>query len=1153
MGGIHSAGGGSDMQRKWSAVATGMLGLALVAIAATPGFSQAVYGSIYGTVTDQSGAVIPGARVTVTSLGQGITVEAVSNASGNYVVSHLIPGRYSVRVEAPNFKAYLAETIQVFADVSSRVDAKLELGAVSETIIVSAEDVPLLKTDRADVATLFTEKAVTELPIFDRNFTQFTLLAPGTQRLGWQHASSENPQGSIQVMVNGQHFAGTSFQLDGTDNRDPILGIIVINPTLESITQTKVTTQNYDAEFGQALAGVVTAQTKSGTNELHGSAFWFRRNDLAQARDPFTQSVPDPVTGRLLPESLWTQFGGSLGGPIVKDKVFLFGDYQGTRRSTGNSVLTTVPTNLVRNTCLAGLGCDLSEYGVDLYDPATGDPIAGTGRDLFSGAFIPAGRISSQAVALLRQLPAPNRPGIQNNFSTGGGENFDDDAFNIRGDYHPAQNLHVFGRYSLADFERSAPGAFRNNVGGPGLGDGGFAGQALSRNQSVASGFDYVLSPALLTDFRFGWFRYKVDVLPNGVGTSPAADAGIPGLNVDDFFTSGMPAMLMGFPLAPITFGFDLVVNACNCPLKQDEDQFQFVNNWTFISGNHSIKFGADIRRAFNLRVSSDAHRAGALFYLHLRTADIGGAGGGLGLATYLLGDVSLFFRFVGNPQAENPEERQNRWFFYGQDTWRISPKWTLNYGLRWEILFPESVDRDGGGGFVDINTGLVRVAGIGPIGRNGNVENTYKNLAPRLGLAFQATEKTVIRLGYGRSFDVGVFGSTFGHVVTNNLPVLAIQQLFGPTGAPWQAAFNLATGPSAFDFSPFSPGPDGTFPLPDGVISSIRPLKMRLPTVDQWNLTVQHQITPTLSFQVAYVGNKGTHVFAGDESSYDINQPTLVGFPAVPTNDRKPFFSKFGWSQFVSWFGNDADNHYNALQVKVEKRYFHGLQFLAHYTWSNALGFDGDYFIHDARLNYGPASFDRTHVFVFQNIWDIPVGRGKWFLNNANAAVNRILGGWQLNTITTWMSGMPFSPTYRDGGVDRDTGPDRPDLVGNPGVSDQSRDGWFATSGTTGLATGETGGPWRRPQPGTFGSASRNSLRGPEFFQTDLGLLKTVQVGEKVTVQFRAEAFNIFNIVNLGLPDPCVDCNPATDGKIFGIAEGAQMRNWQWGLRLRF
>src|SRR5215510_6625499 len=484
--------------------------------------AQAVYGSIIGTVVDPNGAAVAAATVTVTDLTKNTTATVKTNEEGNYTVTHLIPGKYTIKVEAQGYKTSTQE-VEVKADISARTDFQMQVGAVTEQVTVTAEAQQLsLKTDRADVATSFNQQQLQDLPIFNRNFTTFELLTPGTSQLGWNHAASENPQGSLQIMVNGQHFSGTGFELDGTDNRDPILGIIVINPTLESTTEAKITTQNYDAEFGMATAGVVTAQTRTGSNSPHGSAFIFRRNDILQARDPFSQSVANPLTRRAIPGSLWSQFGGTFGWKIKKDKNFFFGDYQGTRSKEGSSLLTTVPTLLARTG-------DLREYPNQIYNPSTGDPNTGVGRTPFGGNRIPAGLLSDQALKLINQLPPPTGPGITNNFSASGQDVFNGDQFDIRDDHFWSEKLHLFGRYSLAQFNRTKPGAFGSLLGGPTLSGARFAGSSTSRDQSIAAGFDYTLNPRTITDFRFGYFRYRVDVLPGGVGTKPAADAGIPG------------------------------------------------------------------------------------------------------------------------------------------------------------------------------------------------------------------------------------------------------------------------------------------------------------------------------------------------------------------------------------------------------------------------------------------------------------------------------------------------------------------------------------------------------------------------------------------------------------------------------------------------
>src|SRR3989442_4323115 len=364
-----------------------------------PASGQAVFGSIFGRVTDPSGAAVPNAKVTVTSATKATSYTATTNADGNYSVTHLIPDTYNVRAEAAGFKAFEVKNIPVSADAAARVDGQFQVGGTTETVEVTSE-APQLKTDRADVAIEFNQRYVEDLPVLNRNFTSLELSSPGTQKLsGWSHAATENPQGGQQIFVNGQHFTGTGYELDGTDNQDPILGIIVINPNLDSIAEVKWTLQNYDAEFGKAIAGIMAAQTRSGGNTLHGSGFWFRRSDATQARDPFTQFQKDSVTGRFIPSTMWNQFGGSLGGPLIKNKLFFFGDYQGTRRKTGLSVKTTVPTQLVHDTCLQTTGfCDLSEYAT-VYDPATGTPQAGQGgdRQAFPDNLIPNARISTPA------------------------------------------------------------------------------------------------------------------------------------------------------------------------------------------------------------------------------------------------------------------------------------------------------------------------------------------------------------------------------------------------------------------------------------------------------------------------------------------------------------------------------------------------------------------------------------------------------------------------------------------------------------------------------------------------------------------------------------------------------------------------------------
>jgi outer membrane receptor protein involved in Fe transport len=1125
-----------------------------VSLTPSAAFGQAVYGNIVGTVTDPQGSAVAGAKVTITDTQRQVSVTTTTNEDGNFTQRALIAGTYQVRVEASGFKAAL-QTVIVSVDQESRADLKLEVGDVSQVVEISAE-APLLKTERADVAVTFNEKTVTQLPLINRRFTQFELLTPGVQATTSQTASSEDPQGSFRKVVNGQSFAGTTQLLDGTDNRDALLSLIVINPTLESLSEAKITTSAYDAEFG-ATAGVISVQTKSGTNDFHAVGFEYLRNGVLNARNPFTQFRKITGTDRFIPVTQYNQFGGGASGRVIRDKLFWFADYQGTRRNTGGSALLRVPTAAERSGDLSGLG-------VDIFDPASGDTPAT--RTQFAGNRIPTARLSPQAQNLLRLIPLPNIEGVTRdnpNYVGSGTIKFNEDLWNTRWDYFFSQKLQIFGRYSFADYRMDSPGIFGFAGGGRGFDEvAPFAGISRTRNQSIASGFNYTVNENLLTDFRFGWFRYRVNVDPGAGDTTPAKDAGIPGLN-NDSFTGGMPAFLLngygpgGNTGNQFNFGYALQFARCNCPLRQNERQFQFVNNWTNLRGNHTFKFGADVRRALNLRIPSDRHRAGELQFNAARTQ--GPSGGGSALASFLLGDVSVFERYVST--IVDAEERQNRLFLYGQDNWRVTKNLTINGGVRWEIYRPQTVTGAGKGGFVDVNTGEVLVAGSQGVGLDLNVQENWTNIAPRLGIAYRVTDKTVVRLGFGRGFDIGVFGSIFGHNVTQNLPVLGIQSV--QPARNFDAVFTLAQGPQPLDPATIlnnrPQGPNGRPILPNGVTAFILPERLRLPTTDSWNVTVQHQLPGDLAAEIAYVGTKGTHVFAGFGGDYDFNQATVQGFGTLTTNQRKPFFNKFGWSQNFRYYGSDASNNFHSMQLKAEKRFSKGYSLLSHYTWSRSFHYTNTYYNIDATQAYGPNDNHRSHVFTLAGVWELPFGKDRRFLSGIGKAADLVIGGWQLNTIYSWQSGLPFTPSYRDCNADRDTGWCRPDLVGDWKPDNPTRDQWFITTplAANGQVTpltqnGQVLGPWGRPQRGSFGSVGRNRLLGPSFQQWDMSLSKTFAITERFRAQFRAEAFNAPNKVNLANPNACVDC-PGTAGRITNIFQLATMRQWQFGLRLSY
>ncbi|MFL6353858.1 MAG: TonB-dependent receptor domain-containing protein [Bryobacteraceae bacterium] len=1128
----------------------------LAAIASPAVFAQAVSGNISGTVQDASGAVLPNANITITDVDRGTVFQTQSNADGNYQQTHLLAGRYQVKVESPGLGVFTGNaTVEVNA--TTRLDATLTPANVATTVNVT-DATPLLTTDRAEVATSFTGAQVQQLPVLDRNVTNLLLIVPGTQPNSWQHAVSENPQQGIQANVNGQFFTANGFILDGTENESAILGIAVINPNIDALQEFRVSTSNYDAEFGSASGALIQATTRSGTNQWHGSLFEYLRNNVTNSTDPFTQQNP-PLR--------WNQFGGSVGAPILKDKLFGFFDYQGTRRRTGGSLVTTVPTAAERGGDLTALlgsyicadgsvspapcanpvtvpttggGTAPARAGM-VFDPNSGDPATGAGRSVFSrNGVVNIVPISAPMANLLSLLPLPNNGSdIANNYISSGSQRFDSDQYDGRVDYNWSTNTHAFARYTIADFNNYAPAAFGDLAGGPSA--FGFSGDSIDRNQSLAVGLDHTFSPTLITDARFGFFRYRIRVQPNGVGTTPATDAGLPGLNTGSPETSGMPAFYIngngGF-----NFGYALGVNQCNCPLRETENHFQWVNNWTKILNNHSLKFGVDVRRAQQQRIPSDSHRSGEITFNDSTTGDsaldqlaAGQVATGAALGSYLLGLPSNFARYFTGSDFY-PGLRQTRIFFYGQDSWRITPKLTVNYGLRWEDYLPQVAAKPGGAGSFDPSTGEVLAAGIGSVPRNFGVKPYNLGFAPRLGIAYQADEKTVVRTGFGISFNPSGLGAVFGQGADYNPPIVNPQSVNQPN--PYTPDFNLVAGAPAPPNPPV--GTTGRYPLPNGIsvyYFTDPPNSYRIPEVYFWNFTVQRQLGFGTALEAGYVGNAGRHLFLS------LNRNQALPGPG-DFDPRRPFYQPYGLSQGLYQTCNCDNSNYNALQVKLQKQFSHGVDFLLTYTWSKALGdsegaggFSDNY---NVRGSYGPMSWDRTHVVTFEHNWDLPFGRNRrWTLGN-NLIADAVLGGWRLSGVHTFGSGLPFTPGVSNAPLlNTDFNNVRAEVIGNPSVSDPNASQWFNPAAFS-----------APQQPFRNGTAGRNSLRGPRLSVSNLSLSKDLIPSERWALELRADAFNVFNHVNLGLPNSTID-ELSSAGQITYVQ--VPMRQMQFGLHLQF
>jgi hypothetical protein len=1255
------------MLKKIPAAMAFAMGLLCVVCLPSASFAQTVYGSIFGTVTDNTGASIPGATVTVTDEAKGTSVVVTSGASGDYSVEHLVPDLYDIKVTFQGFQTFETKGIQVYADSSPKVDVKMTVGTQAETVEVNADTVPTLKTDRADVATELTGKDVASLPVSGRNFTNLQLLLPGAQTLSWAHAADENPQGSAQIQVDGQAFGGVAFELDGTDNQDAILGIIVINPPLDAVSEVKIATQNFDAEFGKAVSSVMTSQTKSGSNSFHGSAFDYRESNANLAKNPYTQYPAFGTTARSpVSAGRRNQFGGSVGGPIIKDKLFFFGDYQGLRQVAGVSASTTIPTAFAVNTCLGAPtttgvpGCDFSQY-VGSNGANSGVLYQKDGTP-YPGNVIPIAQVSPQWLAIAKGLqpfannaitPVPGTlTGINNNYTASGSGPFNNDQWDERVDYTLSDKIHLFERFSRFTDTLTGGQLFESaGLGGPGVGYNNYGGNSKGANDSLAAGFDYTLSASLLTDFRIGYYRYNIADSKSDQNVDAANNLGLVGLNNAFPGTGGLPDFNVTSPGngGVNNFGDGLNVSRCNCPLTEREDQFQIVNNWTKIIKTHSIKIGADLRYARNLRVPSDSNRTGVLNIGNGPTSNPNVANTGNGWASFALGQVSSMQRYVST--STNAKEFQKRDFFYVQDTWRATQNLTVNLGVRYEFYFPESVNGKGNGALMEYNhgdsDGYLRVAGYGGVGSNMGWSKSSFPLNPRIGVAYQFDPKTVIRSGYGRSFDIGVFGSMFGHVVTQNLPVLANQSI-SSTGAATNYAFCLgpdtpgctaagatgggaaAGGGPAANVFPTVPA-NGFLPAPGfNVNIKARPGTLRMPTIDAWNLSIQRAVTPTLSVTAAYVGNKGTHTLsAGDGNNTQPDEAALVlpgqysvtGQPlhwdpsangiapdggtnsaqlltryyggtlpacqqpsyiaaAAAANVTLPAnggcgYSPNGTNGNISYYGNDQDSHFNALQISVAKQYTKGLSLNANYAWQKGIDFASNYATWNRRAVEGRNNDIREQQFTLYGVYNLPFGRKGMFATNVPGWADQVLGGWQLSPVLNWGSGEPFTLNYGEcnnsvGGTSAPCYPNgrggflKTHLTGLDPIAHQRT--FYQSVVPTGhnLCDGGVYSGFTCAGLDQIGNAGRNDKFGPSFFNTDLAIQKDFPIHESLFLQFRMDAFNAFNIVSAGNPgggsgstasiETTGFINSGSGSSQFpGYAPGAQPRQLQFSLRVQF
>ncbi len=1120
----------------------------------------AVTGGIEGNVTDPSGAAVAGATVEATDVPDAVTRDTVTNSDGAYRFPSLIPGTYSVTIKKAGFATFTREATRIDAGIMYRVDAKLPVGGATAKVEVTGE-APLLQTDSAEVNETIDSSEISSLPIFGNNITRLTVLAPGVSIPGGQlDLHPENAGSDFNLNINGAAPNANGHLLDGVENTEAIQGLSLIVPSNDSVQELKLTTSNYDAEYGKVAGGLWQITTKSGTNAFHGSLFENYRTSGFNAADQFTEHTSG------IPSNRWNQFGGSVGGPVIKDKLFFFGDYQGMRNNLHASGNEVVPIDAFRT------GDFSSVAAIDpIYDPATGNP-DGTGRTQIScnGVLnvICPDRISNAAKNLLARLPEPNSAGTGpdgtgQNFQISRPATFDQNQFDTRADYFVTSKTVVFGKFSYFQASFFTPTAYGVAGGGPPLGGIGVANAGNSSDHDKQFMFDYqhTFSPSLLTDARFGFSRIIISELQLDSATDAATQVGIPNINLGTVYTSGLPQISVSDPLTPFSMGdFGL-------PFFEREANFEFYNNWTKTSGHHAFKWGGDVGKFFGIRTDVSGRGAFSVSQSLTQVNDSASSGPcsspaagtfcGSGLAAFELGLPSGFGRDITLVQ---PQEKLWKMAFYGQDTWQVTPKLTLTLGLRWDYMSPIFTPNGESVGNIDIATDTLLLTNLA--GKYAGVTTPKTEFSPRLGVAFRVTKDTVLRGGYGRSYYMNADGAGFG---TQGC-CFPIKQ--GQTDAQANPFAPLAY---TFDQGPGAPPPLPPFPS-NGKLSffgapggtEFFPGTGNYPHSynDTYNVTLEHSFPYQITASIAYVGNIGRHLW---DNFNNVNVPP----PGPgPYTSREPFFASYGWA-VPEYQRNNAVYHepemrsnYNSLQLHAEKRFHQGLYLLSNFTWAKSLDVgtfgpgdgNGNQFCY--HCNYGPSGTVRPWSWTSAATWELPFGHGRAYANGLSRGGDAVVGGWRLSGLFNFEGGQYFTPYYLNSpGVLNSPIFDRPNLIGDP-----FKAGTVAANPTCKApAQVRTVQTWYNPcafvQPAlfTFGDAGRNSLKGPGYGEVDLSLTKSFAITERAHLDFKWDVFNALNRVNLANPTCAgaafVDISDA--GQICSIVDFG--RRMQLGVHLNF
>lgn len=1066
--------------------------------------AQVTTADVVGTVTDPSGAVLPGAKITIESLATGATRSVATGGTGDYALTLLPIGRYSVKAELAGFRTSNVTDVTLAVGDRLRLDIHMEVGEIEQSVEVSART-PALQSDSSSIGTLLNERAVQDLPLNGRNFVRLATLGAGanegtTNGLATGNRPDDRRRNS-SFQVNGQSDNRNNFLIDGMDNNERFIGTIIVRPSIDALAEFKVQTNLYSAEIGRTAGGVINAVTKSGTNAFHGSLFEFFRNEKMDARNFFAPPGPKPAFKQ-------NQYGGSLGGRIRKDRTFFFTDYESFHLRQGLTFASTVPTPAMLQGNFAGIN--------PIFDPLTTRPDPNrpgvTIRDRFPNDQIPLNRIDRVALNVLRLYPTPISPGLVNNFSYAPVKSQRDQTADVKLDHRFSSNDSIFGRYSINDTNTFLPPQLPKSGSIEAGGDfNQFAGPSEQRSQGVHLNYVHIFRPNVIGEFKAGYSRFAIATLPPNHGNNVSQQLGIPGANVDPDSSGLTPMVIAGFRgLGDSNFIPILIVN----------NVFQYTGAVTFVNGSHTIKIGGDFRRRQTAPFQSPQAKGQFTFNGNF-TNDPSGAAAASGnsIASMLLGFPS---NTVRSKYLVSPGFRNTEFAAYLQDDWRATRWLTLNLGLRYDIYTPqyEVSNRIAN---VDLDAGKIIIAGQNGVSRSAGMPGDYNNFAPRFGFAATASSRTVVRGGIGLNYYPVSFGSG---AALRNPPFV---NLYTIDATPLTPINRISDG---------FPQPTPIDPLrPSGNLTTVA-RDIVNPYVIQYNLTVQHEFFSGLVWSVGYVGALSRK----QNMSPNINL-ALPGPGAI--QGRRQYFSTFPGVASIAQLSSWGSSNYHSLQTSLEHRYRAGLNLSGNYTWShlvddfaNGSGKVGGFgatpqLVNNRRLERGNSDIDIRHRFVIIANYELPFGK------NLKGAKGLLIKGWQVNGIGVLQSGPTL--TIINGAARANTGgTDRPDQLRDATLSseDRSLSRWFDTSAFVAQT------------PNTIGNAGRNTVFGPGRQSIDFSLFKDFVIREGMKLQFRAESFNITNTPNFEVPGN--QRGTAAFGVVSGTANTLP-RNLQFALKLLF